>query len=91
MDILTEFSPFKDKDHIPYVPNTHNISMDLIKSIFLEYIWYKYSPMKDEELLKYTLKDKIFKNSLGIDICKSNFKDEKEDTEIRIFMDFLIR
>jgi hypothetical protein len=91
MDILKKFSLFKGKDHISYVPNTHNISMDLIKSIFLEYIWYKYSPMNDEELLKYTLKDKVFKNSLGIDIYKSNFKDEKKDTDIKIFMDFLIR
>jgi hypothetical protein len=47
--------------------------------------------MNDEELLKYTLKDKVFKNSLGIDIYKSNFKDEKKDTDIKIFMDFLIR
>ena len=91
MDILKEFSTFRDRDYISHNKRTEISNVGLKESIFLEYIWYKYSSMKDEELIQYTLSDKVFANKSGVEITKECLQSEESDNSIKSFMDFLIK
>lgn len=91
MDILRVFSQSKNKEYIPHVKGMGASTVGSMESVFLEYIWYKYSSMKDEELLKHTLNDKVFQKSSGTNITIDDLKSEEQDASIKQFMDFLTK
>ena len=93
MSILTEFASFRNKDYINYTPSIENLetSIDLTKSIFLDFVCTKYFPISDKKILDYTLRDTIFENKSGINMTKDSFENEVQDKSIKAFMDFMIK
>ena len=93
INILTEFSSFRDQDYISYNSYEENkeTSMDLKKTILLDYIWNRYSPMSDKKAVSITFRDIIFENKSGINITEDSFKNETKDEGANNYMDFLIK
>ncbi len=91
MAILAEFSDFRTEKHISYTSTEDHkdITIDVEQNILLEYIWHKYSPMSDHQVITYTLEDKIFESTSGVNITEDSLKDGQEDKDAKNLMEFL--